>query len=137
MKRHSAQSTSPPPPAPGDHQHRCAATTEALLRRSILIGNAAILVAAGAGAAAGLLTYTICGWLPAWLVRHAMLAYANAIGSPRDLPEFSDRLHTAILILGAIAAIWAAYRVTKAVGAHVRRRLNTRFSLLPNRTPQR
>jgi hypothetical protein len=48
----------------------------------MLIGNAAMLVAAGAGAAAGLLTYTVCGRLPAWLVRHAMLAYANAIGGP-------------------------------------------------------
>ena len=32
-----------------------------------------------------------------------MLAYANAIADSHDLPAFSDRLHTMILILGAIA----------------------------------
>lgn len=45
----------------------------------------------------------ICGRLPAWIVSHAVLAYANAIADSHDLPAFSDRLHTMILILGAIA----------------------------------
>jgi hypothetical protein len=111
-------------------------TTDAVLFRSILIGNAAVLVAAGAGAAAGLLTYTICGRLPAWILRHSVLAYANAIGDPRDLPAFGNRVHTAILILGAIAAARAAYSVAKAVAAAARRRLSSRFFLLRNRTPQ-
>jgi hypothetical protein len=44
-------------------------------------------------------------------------------------------MHTTIMILGALAAVRAAYSVTKAVAAHARRRLNTRFSLPP--TPQR
>jgi hypothetical protein len=109
--------------------------THAAMWRSILISLAAVLVAAGARAAAGLLTYTICGRLPAWIARHSVLAYANAIGDTGHLPGFSDRLHTMFLILGAIAAAWAAYGAAKAAAA-VRRRLNTRFALLPNRTPQ-
>jgi hypothetical protein len=111
--------------------------THAAMWRSILISSAAGLVAAGASAAAGLLTYTICGRLPAWIARHSVLAYANAIGDTGHLPGFSDRLHTMFLILGAIPAAWAAYSGAKAAAAAVRRRLNTRFALLPNRTAQR
>jgi hypothetical protein len=103
--------------------------------RSILISSAAGLVAAGASAAAGLLTYTICGRLPAWIARHSVLAYA--IGDTGHLPGYSDRLHTMFLILGAIPAAWAAYSGAKAAAAAVRRRLNTRSALLPNRTAQR
>ena len=66
-----------------------------------------------------------------------MLAYANAITDPHDLAAFSDRLHTMILILGAIAAAAATYSATEAVAAHVRRRLTTRFALLANPTAQR
>jgi hypothetical protein len=102
--------------------------------RSIVISSAAGLVAAGAGAAAGLLTYTICGRLPAWIARDSVLAYANAIGDTGHLPGFSDRLHTLILILGAIPAAWAACSGAKAAAAAVRRRLNTRSALLPNGT---
>lgn len=84
------------------HRARCCADRihpRRVAVRSILIDNAAVLV----GAAVGSLTYMICGRLPAWIVSHAVLAYANAIADSHDLPAFSDRLHTMILILGAIA----------------------------------